>query len=205
MGFRLLLDKMLAPALAAAGIASAPALFRLGGEPGATSVVAVVDVPVDGTSGKFHVKRYRYPGWAASKGLVGRGTLWGTPPEVREFKNLEFLREKGVPAARPVAAAAETKGLRLVAHALLTEHWEGAVDLERRLATPGDPVRDDPATRRRTMEILGRHVYRMHSEAFAHRDLVARNVLVRVEEGDPMIALCDCRRRGPPAMRWTGL
>ena len=55
------------------------------------------------------------------------------------------------------------------------------------------------------MEILGRHVWRMHSEAFAHRDLFARNVLVRVEEGDPAIALCDCRRGGPPSMRWKAL
>ena len=205
MGTRLLLDKRLAPALAAAGIASAPALFRLGGDPAATSVVTVVDVPVDGTCGKFHLKCYRYGNWAASKGLLGRGTLWGTAPEVNEFKNLEFLREKGVPAVRPVAAASETEGLRLVAHALLTEHVVDAVDLEKRLATPGDPVRDDPAIRRRTMELLGRQIYRMHTEAFAHRDLFARNVLVRVEDGDPAVSFCDCRRGGPPSMRWKAL
>jgi len=112
MGVRLLLDKMLAPALAAAGIASAPALLRLGGNPEATSSVAVVDVPVDGTTGRFHVKRYRYASWAESKGLLGRGTLWGTAPEVREFKNLAFLREKGIPGVRPVAAASITKSGR---------------------------------------------------------------------------------------------
>ena len=205
MGFRLLLDKLLAPALAAAGIASAPALLRLGGDAEATSVVRVVDVPVDGTCGRFHLKRYRYAGWATSKGLLGRGTLWGTPPEVNEFKNLEFLREKGIPAVRPVAAASEHAGLRLVAHALLTEHLTGSIDLEKRLATPGDPVRDDPAVRRRVMELLGRNLYRMHSEAFAHRDLFARNVLVRVDEGEPSVTLCDCRRGGPPSMRWKAL
>jgi hypothetical protein len=201
LGYRLLLDKMLAPALAAAGIASAPALLRLGGDPNRRSSVAVVDLPVDGTCGRFHVKRYRYDSWAESKGLLGRGTLWGTPPEVREFRNLAFLREKGVPAVRPVAAAAETSGGRLLAHALVTEHVEDAVDLAKRLATPGDPVRDDPRLRRRTLVVLGRHLHRMHLEGFVHRDLFARNVLVRVHEGEPSLWLCDCRRGGASSMR----
>ena len=98
MGVRLLFDKLLAPALAAAGLRSADALFRLGGDPDATSLVTMVDVPVDGTVGRFHLKRYYYPNWAASKGLLGRGTGWGTAPELQEFKNLEFLRQKGVSA-----------------------------------------------------------------------------------------------------------
>jgi tRNA A-37 threonylcarbamoyl transferase component Bud32 len=201
VGSRLLLDKLLAPALAAAGITSAAALLRVGPDPEATSVVAVVDLPVDGTVGRFHLKRYRYAGWATAKGLLGRGTLWGTAPEVAEFRNLSFLREKHVPAVRPVAAASETRRGLLVAHALLTEDVPNAVDLERRLATRGDPVRDDPRVRRRTAELLGRHLHRMHQEGFVHRDLFARNVLVVVEDGEPSVVLCDCRRGGPPSMR----
>lgn len=203
MGTRLILDKKLAPAIAAAGLRSAEAILALGGDPEATSIVAIVDLPVEGTTGRFHVKRYRYPTWAKSKGLFGRGTVYGTAPEIREFKNLEFLREKLVPAVRPIAATAVTKGLRLVAHALLTEHVVGAIDLATRLSTPGDPVRDDPAIRRRTAELLGRNVHRMHSEAFCHRDLFARNVLVRVDEGDVTVWFCDVRRGGPPSLRWN--
>jgi tRNA A-37 threonylcarbamoyl transferase component Bud32 len=201
VGVRLLLDKALAPALAAAGLNSAAALFRLGGDAEAQSVVTTVELPVEGTSGRFHLKRYRYPGWGTSKGLLGRGTLFGTAPEVREFRNLAFLREKGVPAVRPVAAASETRSLRLVAHVLLTEHVTDGVDLARRLAQPGDPVREDPAVRRRVAELLGRNVHRMHLEGFVHRDLFARNVVVRVEEDTPFLWLCDCRRGGPPSMR----
>lgn len=201
MGVRLLLDRALAPALAAAGLHSADALARLAGDPDSTSVVAVVDLPVEGTVGRFHLKRYRYPTWAKSRGLLGRGTLFGTAPEVREFRNLAFLREKGVPAVRPVAAAAETGGGRLLWHALLTEHVPDAVDLERRLATPGDPVRDDRRVRRRVAELLGRHVHRMHGEGFVHRDLYVRNVLVRVDEDGPSLWFCDCRRGGPPSLR----
>lgn len=202
MGTRLLLDKKLAPALAAAGIRSPESILSLGGDRGATSVVRIVDLPVEGTCGRFHLKRYLYPSAAKAKGLLGRGTLYGTAPEVQEFKNLEFLREKGIPAVRPIAATSVTEGLRLVAHALLTEHVEGAIDLATRLSTPGDPVRDDPAIRRRTAELLGRHVHRMHSEAFCHRDLFARNVLVRVEDGEVGLWFCDCRRGGPPSLRW---
>jgi Lipopolysaccharide kinase (Kdo/WaaP) family len=201
MGVRVLLDPSLAPALAAAGLSSAPALFRLGGDPAAKSVVAIVDVPVEGTAGRFHVKRYRYDGWGESKGLLGRGTLWGRAPETNEFRALQWLREHGIPAVRPVAAASETRGLRLVAHALLTEHVPGAVDLATRLATPGDPLREDRAVRRRFAEILGRHVHRMHAEGFVHRDCFARNVLVRVDEGEPRLWFLDCRRGGPPSWR----
>lgn len=205
MGIRLLLDKVLAPALAAAGIHSADALLSLAGDPTATSVVTVIDLPVDGTCGRFHWKCYRYPSWSTSKGLLGRGSLFGTPPEVNEFKNLAFLREKGVPAVRPVAAAARTEKGRLVAHALLTEHVPGSIDLAKRLATAGDPVREDPTTRRRVAELIGRHTHRMHVEAFVHRDLFARNVLVRVDEEGPAVWFCDCRRGGPPSIRAKSL
>ena len=104
MGTRLVLDKKLAPAIASAGLRSSDAILALGGEPSATSLVATIDLPVEGTTGRFHLKRYRYPTWAKSKGLFGRGTVFGTAPEIREFKNLEFLREKLVPAVRPIAA-----------------------------------------------------------------------------------------------------
>jgi hypothetical protein len=200
MGARLLLDKILAPALAAAGLHSPEALLRLGGDPEATSLVAEVELPVEGTVGRFHLKRYRYPDWGKSRGLLGRGTLFGTAPELAEFKNLAFLREKGIPAVRPVAAAAVTSGLRLVAHALLTEHVPDAPDLARRLSTPGDPVAADVGVRHRVAELIGRNIFRMHSEGFVHRDLFARNVLVRVDEDGPAVWFCDCRRGGPPGM-----
>ncbi len=196
MGIRLLLDKALAPALASAGLSSADALFRLGGPADATSLVTVVDLPVDGTVGRFHLKRYRYGGWATAKGLVGRGTLWGTAPEVAEFKGLEFLREHGVPAVRPVAAASRTEQGRLVAHALLTEHVPDAIDLARRLATPGDPVRDDLETRRRVAQLIGRHAHRMHSEGFVHRDLFPRNVLVHADPHGGSVWFLDCWKGG---------
>jgi hypothetical protein len=201
MGVRVLLDPRLAPALNSAGFASASTLFRLGGDPDAPRCVTTVDIPIEGTVGRFHVKRYRYDGWGRSKGLLGRGTLWGKAPEVAEFRALQWLREHGISAVRPVAAASETRRGRLVAHALMTEHVPGTIDLAKRLAAPGDPVRDVPSVRRRFAELVGRLVHRMHAEGFVHRDLFARNVLVRVDEDDVRLWLCDCRRGGPPSWR----
>jgi tRNA A-37 threonylcarbamoyl transferase component Bud32 len=198
---RVLLDPTLAPALSAAGLASAARILRFGGDPDAKAFVGFADLPVEGTCGRFHVKRYRYDGWSESRRLLGRGTLWGSAPEVSEFRALAWLREKAVPAVRPVAAAATTRRGRLVAHALVTELVPGAVDLRRRLETPGDPVREDARARRSVLEGLARHLDRMHAEGFVHRDAHARNVLVRLDDDAPRLWLCDCRRGGPPSWR----
>jgi len=208
MGDRLLLDTALAPALHAAGLSSAAALLALGGDPDAPHVVRIVDLPVDGTLGRFHLKRYAYAGWGRSKGLLGRGTLWGSAPGVNEFRMLAAMRENHVPAVRPVAAASRTRGGRLVAHAVLTEHVAGAVDLQRRWLDPADPLRSDRRARRRVAELIGRNLQRMHSFGNVHRDFYARNVLVRLDEDGPRIWFLDCRRAGPPSWRsgaWTDL
>lgn len=201
MGDRLLLDAALAPALHAAGVRNAEALLALGGPPEDPSVVTTLELPVEGTVGRFHLKRYTYAGWAESKGLLGRGTLWGAAPEVNEFRVLAWMRQNQVPAVRPVAAAARTKGGRLVAHALLTEHVPAAVDLQRRLQDPADPLRTARATRRRVGELIGRCLQRMHSFGYVHRDVFARNILVRLDEDGPRIWFLDCRRGGPPSWR----
>jgi hypothetical protein len=201
MGDRLRMDTALAPALHAAGVGSAGALLALGGDPDARHVVRVVPLAVEGTVGSFHLKRYAYEGWSRSKGLLGRGTLWGSAPCLNEFRRLAELREHHVPAVRPVAAASRTSGGRLVAHALLTEHVPGTRDLEQRLLDPADPVRTDRRVRRRVAELIGRTIHRMHAFGLVHRDLYARNVLVRVDEDGPRIWLCDCRRAGPPSWR----
>jgi len=198
MSDRVVLAPDLAPALSAAGLASAEALLTLGdADAEAPHVVAEVALDVPGTIGRFHLKRYHYAGWGRSKGLVGRGTLWGRAPEVNEFRALTRLHEIGVPAVRPVAAAARTRGGRLVAHALLTEHVPDATDLAHRLRAADDPVGRDPATRRRVLTWIGRHLARMHAEGFVHGDCHARNILVRTEEDEEVhVWFLDCRRGG---------
>jgi hypothetical protein len=189
-----LVDPDLAAALGRAGIRTARDLLALAGTGAERSVTTFVDLPVEGTSGRFYLKRYHYPGWRTSKGLVGRGSLWGRAPELHEFLALRRLRALGVPAVRPVAAAAQHQRGRLVGHGLLTEAVPGAAALDARLLAAGDPLRTAFALRRRVAEEMGRTLRRMHDATFVHRDCHARNVLVRAEDGDACIWWLDCRR-----------
>ncbi|MFM8387067.1 MAG: lipopolysaccharide kinase InaA family protein [Planctomycetia bacterium] len=204
MGERLLIDPSLAPALHAAGVGTAAQLLSLGGDADAAHVVRVVDLPVAGTVGRFHLKRYAYPSWSRSRGLLGRGTLLGSAPCLQEFRALAQMREQQVPAVRPVVAASRSVGGRLSAHALLTEHVPGTRDLQQRLLDPADPLRTDRRLRRKVAMLLGHVLHRLHAFGLVHRDLYPRNILLRVDEAgvhEPRLWLCDCRRAGPPSWR----
>ncbi len=196
MAETLLLDPALATALADAGIRRAEDLLALGPDTEPRRFVGFVDLPVDGTAGRFHLKRYRYATWRESRGLLGRGTLWGTPPEINEYRMLTLLRRAGVAAVRPVAACALHRGGRLVAHALLTEAVSQSEDLDARLHTPGDPIGSSTRARRAVAVALGAELARMHAAGLAHRDCHARNVLVVGEDADARVVLLDCRRGG---------
>lgn len=189
-------DPALAEGLARVGVANARDLLVLGDAPDAHRVARFVSLDVPGTTGRFYLKRYTYRGWRTARGLIGRGTLWGTPPEINEFHALRWLRAHGVPAVRPVAAAARRTGGRLAAHALLTEAVPGVVDLDRRLHTPGDALRASRTARRDVAAAIGETLARMHALGFVHRDCHARNILVSMETETPRIWLCDCRRGG---------
>ncbi len=201
MGDRFLVDEALREGLAGAGTATAQDLFALGGNASAHRVGTFVELDVAGTSGRFYLKRYAYPGWGKALGLVGRGTLWGRAPEVNEFLALQWLRAHDVPAVRPVAAASRRVRGRLVAHALLTEAVLDVVDLDTRLHTDGDPLRTSRAARRRVAALMGANLARMRSGGFVHGDCHARNILVRLEAGEPAIWFADCRRGGVEGRR----
>lgn len=196
MNETLRVDAELGPALASAGIASAGDLLGLGLAPDQTSAGHVVRLEVAGTSGRFYFKGYRYPTARKRRGLLGRGTLFGQAPELREFEALRWLRDHGVPAVRPIAAAATTKGGQLTAQALLTEWIPNAPDLAHRMARPDDPVCASPSVRVRIAAALGTALARMHLHAFVHADCHARNVLVRIRNDEPRIWFLDCRRGG---------
>lgn len=177
-----------------AGVHAAADLLALGPAEERRRYVGFVELPVAGTAGRFHLKRYHYDGWGASKGLLGRGTLWGVPPQLHEFFSLAVLRAHGVAAVRPVAACAVWRRRRLAAHALLTEAVDDAPDLACRLRTADDELHRASPPRRRLAAALGRSLRTMHAAGLAHRDCHARNVLVRLEDGEPRLWWLDCRR-----------
>lgn len=196
-----LIDPDLREAADAAGLTSPDALYALCPEPEATSWRGYVQLPIKGTGGRFHLKCYRYPGWRKSRGLIGRGSVLGTAPEVAEYRALEWLRRHDVPAVRPVAAASTKQRGRLQAHALLTEVVPRARDLADCLADPAHPIRGDGPTLQGLLAALGLVVARMHLHGFAHRDLFMRNVIVRLDGAGPRCWLLDCRRGGPGGRR----
>jgi hypothetical protein len=196
MGEVLLFDPAWEPALRAAGLRSAGDLLALGDPRECRRHVGFVRLEAEGRSFALHLKRYRYDGWRASRGLLGRGTLWGVPPEIREFHALRTLRASGVPAVRPVAACATWVRGRLGAQALLTEAVQDAPDLAARLHDPADALRGDRRLRRALARALGDALRRMHDLGFVHRDCHARNVLVRVEGDGVRLWFLDCRRGG---------
>lgn len=196
-----LLDARLDAHLRAAGIASPDDLFALGGDPTRHRFGGFLELDVGGRQLPVYLKRYYYPGWRTARGLVGRGSLWGTAPEVNEFRALSWLRAHDVPAVRPLAAAARTRGGRLVAHALLTEVVPEAHDLALRMRSEDDPLHRSPVLRRGVLAALGQVSGRMHRLGFVHGDLHARNILIGgdpgAEEPDRVrVWLLDCRRGG---------
>lgn len=194
---RLLMDPDLAGALRALGVRSARDLMRLGPEPTDQSVRARIELSVPGSIGIFHLKRYVYRGWRESRHLLGRGTLFGTAPELREYAALQWLRAHGLGAVRPVAAAALSRAGRLQGHVLLTEHVPDALDLAACLADPHSRLRRDKARLQQVLEALGRSLRAMHLLGFTHRDCHLRNVLVRSSHpGPPALWWLDCRRGG---------
>ncbi|MDJ0973359.1 MAG: lipopolysaccharide kinase InaA family protein [Planctomycetota bacterium] len=190
----LLVAEDLEDALAAAGVTSAKALLDLGLGPDETSVRKALRLKVKGTSGRFYFKGYRYPTGRKRRKLLGRGTLFGRAPELREFEALRWLRGHDLPAVRPVAACALHDRRQLMAQALLTEWVKDAPDLAARLATQDDPVRTSSDVRLKIAAALGSALARMHLHDFVHADCHARNVIVRLEDDEPRIWLLDCRR-----------
>lgn len=205
-----LLDERLDAQLRAAGIASPDDLFALGGNATSHRYGGFLELDLAGRPFSVYLKRYHYPGWRKSRGLIGRGTLWGTAPEVAEFRALAWLRAHDVRAVRPLAAASRTRGGRLVAHALLTEVIGDARDLATHMRTANDQLRWVPAQRRAALAVLGQTLGRMHRLGFVHRDCHARNILLALEGNagastSARVWLLDCRRgrvggRGGPVV-----
>jgi tRNA A-37 threonylcarbamoyl transferase component Bud32 len=191
-----LVQPALREAAKAGGLHGPDSLYALCPAPSATSWRGYVEQPLAGTNGRFHLKCYRYPSWRKSRGLIGRGSLTGTAPEIAEFRALQWLRSHDVPAVRPIAAASTRVRGRLVAHALLTEVVPRVHNLADCLSDPAHPVRGHGPTLRALLMELGQVVARMHLHGFAHRDLHARNILVRVDAAGPRCWLLDCRRGG---------
>ncbi len=166
--------------------------FRRGGEilkdsRGALSAIRVL--PESGT--RVFAKIFRPRGRAER--LLG---LFRMPAAFRAMRKAWALELRGLPAARPILAAASGPG-GSGESVFLAEEIRGTA-LDRRLAA------SDPAARRGIIESFGRAVAEMHRRGVRNRDLKASNVMVR--DSGTGIFFCDLdgisvMRSVPPGKR----
>ena len=121
---------------------------------------------------------------------------WRNAPRTREFHNLLKLRERSLPAVRPLVAAEKRVFGFLERQLLITERVVDSDSLFD-LAVQGKLEQDQLFSINRQ---LGRLVGRMHNAGFCHGDLFMRNILVDLNGDEPSFHFIDCHQG-----RWTRL
>ena len=121
---------------------------------------------------------------------------WRSAPRVREFHNLLKLRERGLPAVRPLVAAENRVFGFLERQLLITERVVDSNSLFD-LAVQERLEQDQLLSINRR---LGHLVGRMHNTGFCHGDLFMRNILVGRTGPEPSFHFIDCHQG-----RWTQL
>ena len=128
-----------------------------------------------GLVGKFNRDRY-------IRTEVGKGRA------MREFALLAWMRSKGLPVPRPVAARHRPSGLLCRAD-LITERVPGARSLAEVLQERALPERDWIA--------IGTVIRQLHSFGVNHADLNCRNILLDASGQAWLIDFDKCGRREP--------
>ena len=115
---------------------------------------------------------------------------WRNPPRIREFHNLQRLREQGLPAVRPLVAAEKRVFGFVERQLLIVERVVGS-----------DSLFDLAVQKKLTQDQLvlinwqlGHLVGNMHNTGFCHGDLFLRNILVSINGGDPSFHFIDCHQ-----------
>jgi len=121
---------------------------------------------------------------------------WRSAPRTREFRNLLKLRERGLPAVRPLVAAERRVFGFLERQLLITERILDSASLFD-IAVQGNLEPDQLFSINRR---LGRLVGRMHNAGFCHGDLFMRNILVAKNGAEPSFHFIDCHQG-----RWNRL
>lgn len=114
----------------------------------------------------------------------------------REWDNLLFFRELGIPTPLPVAVGERREKGVFREGVLVTAEVEGAMDLEA-LADSGNPCLHEPAWFRQLCAGLANPLRRLHDLGFTHNDLHWRNILITLEP-ELVVYFFDC----PAGRRW---
>jgi len=137
----------------------------------------------------YYLKRYHSAG-SGIRRYLGRSKI------NREWRNLLFLENLGIPGAR-IVAYGEQRYLGIYRRgALVTEEIPDAINLEAVLASMPQVLGQTP-WRRRVSDRLAAIVRQLHDACFTHGDLHCRNVLVTTDSYTE-VYLIDC----PGGRRW---
>jgi len=148
-----------------------------------------VNVPPAGGSGRaFYVKAHR-ESWPNPRYLLRPSR------PLREWRVLQRLRQRGIPAARPVAVGERRRWGALLDAVLVTEEVDDSIDLARFIPT----FHQRPHTRqwlrqkRRYLAALARFTRAMHDAGYVSRDSHWRNILIAEGHEKPQSGLRPVR------------
>ena len=115
---------------------------------------------------------------------------WRSAPRIREYRNLLKLRERNLPAVRPLIAAEKRVFGFLERQLLITERIADSASLFD-LAVQEKLGQDQLFSINRQLGCL---VGRMHNAGFCHRDLFMRNIVVGLNDAEPSLHFIDCHQ-----------
>ena len=128
----------------------------------------------------FFVKRYRYPGWRKRWRGMFRGTFFGVPRAVLEYRALRALQLSGVSAVRPVAVGTRRLARFVTVCYLVTEEVPGAQNLTQyAIDVREGRIALSRPERRRIVTTLALVIAALHREGRSHGQLYLRNILIR--------------------------
>ena len=148
----------------------------------------------------YYVKRYVGNGKNIRRRLFGL-RQWLVPRVKKEWRNLLFFQEKGIPTAKLAAYGIENYGGGFRRGALITEEIRRTTDLFKLVQQKDGRLCNRHWVSRVSAQVA-RITRRMHEVGFVHNDLKWRNLLVTDNEV-PEVYLIDCPSGG--LWRWPFL
>jgi RIO-like serine/threonine protein kinase len=167
-------------------------VFALDGEQVSRAPLSRV-LRVEREGKNYYVKRYSGNGKNARRRLYGL-RQWLAPRVKKEWRNLLFFQEWGIPTARMAAYGIERHCGAYRRGAVVTEEIQDVTDLAK-LSQQKDARLYDRRWVSKVSAQVARITRRLHDAGFTHNDLKWRNLLVTGGEM-PMVYLIDCPSGG---------
>ena len=125
-----------------------------------------------------------------------RHPLAGDPTALREFRQMEFLRRRGIPCPETVYCAVRRRGREHRA-VLVTEELDGFADLEELAARWVRDGKAPPGVRRRVVDAVAELIGKLHAHRIRHGCLYPKHLFARIgADGRVELRLIDLEKSG---------